>query len=99
MAVCYRDTIMEAKETLKMLIDQNEEIRMSFDIILVDIVKPLLRKMDVAFKPGLSRVQWLSSDLKFYTIYVKEVLIAQDNTFDHSDSNAIYICLHRNWTK
>lgn len=78
---------------LKMLIDQNDEIRMSIDIILVDIVKPLLRKMDVAFKPGLSRIQWLSSDLKFYTTYVKEVSIFQDVIFNHGDSDASSCCL------
>lgn len=71
--IIHRDTIIEVKETLGMLVQQNNEIRMSIDIILIDIAKPLLRKLDIAFKPGLSRVQWLSSDLKFYTIYVKEV--------------------------
>lgn len=73
--VCYRDTIIRAKDTLKMLIDQNDEIRMSIDIILIDFARPLLRKLDVAFKPGLSRVQWLSNDLSIYTTYVKNVNI------------------------
>lgn len=71
--VCNREIILNAKETLQMLLDQNNDIRMSIDMVLVSIVRPLLRKLDIAFKPGLSRVQWLSSDLKLFTTYVQEV--------------------------
>lgn len=73
MLVCNREVILNAKETLQMLLDQNNDIRMSIDMVLVSIVRPLLRKLDIAFKPGLSRVQWLSSDLELFTTYVQEV--------------------------
>lgn len=73
--VSYRDVILRAKDTLNMLIEQNNQIRRSIDMTLVSIARPLLRKLDIAFKRGLSRVQWLSADLKLYTVYVQEVII------------------------
>lgn len=71
--VFCRNTILGAKELLNLLIQQNDEIRLSIDLILIDIARPLLKTLDIAFKPGLSRIQWLSSDLKMYTTNVTEV--------------------------
>lgn len=73
MLVTYHDFLLRAKTRLAMLIEQNNVIRLNIDMTLVSIVRPMLRRLDIAFKPGLSRIQWMSADLKVYMTYVQEV--------------------------
>lgn len=48
-------------------------------MVLFNISRPILRKIDLAFKPGLSRVQWLSLDLDMYFELVEAELIEAKN--------------------
>lgn len=50
-------------------------MRNSLDMVLFNISRPILRKLDIAFKSGLTRIQWLSMDLDMYLEYVEEQLI------------------------
>lgn len=70
---------MRAKDTLGHLISSNNALRNSLDMVLFNISRPILRKIDIAFKPGLTRIQWLSMDLDMYFEYVEEQLIEANN--------------------
>lgn len=70
---------MRAKDTLGHLISVNNTLRNSLDMVLFNISRPILRKIDIAFKPGLTRIQWLSMDLDMYFEYVEEQLIEANN--------------------
>lgn len=73
--VKFRNVLLQSKETLQSLVERNNEIRSSFDMTLVSIARPLLRKLDIVFKPGLARIQWHSADLRLYVTFVKEVSV------------------------
>lgn len=66
---------MRAKNTLHHLISANNTLRNSLDMVLFNISRPILRKIDIAFKPGLTRIQWLSMDLDMYFEHVEEQLM------------------------
>lgn len=70
---------MRAKDTLGHLISANNNLRDSLDMVLFNISRPILRKIDIAFKPGLTRIQWLSMDLEMYFEHVEEQLIEANN--------------------
>lgn len=74
-----REIFMRAKDTLGHLISSNNSLRNSLDMVLFNISRPIFRKIDIAFKPGLTRIQWLSMDLDMYFEYVEEQLIEANN--------------------
>lgn len=41
-------------------------------MIFVNISRPILRRLEIIFKPSLTRVQWMSKDLDIYMIFVDE---------------------------
>lgn len=64
--VYYKEKILNSKETLKQLINRNNELRSSIDMILLNVTRPSLKKLELAFKPGLSTVTWTSENLNDY---------------------------------
>ena len=66
MLVLCKEKIFSSKDTLKHLIDRNNTLRMSIASVLLNISRPLLKKLEIAFKPGLSTVQWTSKHLNSY---------------------------------
>lgn len=72
--VFCRDKVMDAKETLMHLIEENNRLRLSVDLVLFNLSRPLLRKLELAFKPGLSTVSWTSEHLDDYCEHVRAVL-------------------------
>lgn len=77
--VFCKDKLMESYETLGSLVRRNNELRMSIDMVLLNISRPLLRKLELAFKPGLSTIAWTSEHLDDYFEDVRAVL---DETSD-----------------
>lgn len=71
--VFCKDKVLDDYERLNRLIKRNNEIRMSIDMILLNVSRPLLRKLELAFRPGLSTVTWLSENLEEYFDNVENV--------------------------
>lgn len=78
--VKYEDDIKRKLGSLTQLIVWNTEIRFSIPIVFVNIFRPQLQKIDIAFKPGLSQIQWLSKDFDAYLINAQKVFLF-DNYF------------------
>lgn len=72
--VFCKEKAMESYETMRQLVDENNRLRMSMDMCMLNISRPLLRQLEVAFKPGLSTVSWTSDHLDDYFESVRLVL-------------------------
>lgn len=72
--VFCKEKVMESYETMRQLVDENNKLRMSIDMFLLNISRPLLRQLELAFKPGLSTVSWTSDHLEDYFGSVRTVL-------------------------
>lgn len=64
--VFCRDKVMNSYEKMRQLVQDNNELRNHLDMCLLSISRPLLRELDLAFKPGLSTVSWTSDHLEEY---------------------------------
>lgn len=73
--VYCKDKVLDDYERLDRLIKRNNEIRMSIDMILLNVSRPLLKKLEIAFRPGLSTVTWQSEHLEDYFDNVEHVNI------------------------
>lgn len=62
----YKDIVFNAQVAITQLVARNNAFRMSIDMILLNISRPLLRKLELAFKPGLSTVLWNSEHLDVF---------------------------------
>lgn len=71
--VKYEDDLKRKLGKLTQLIVWNNEMRLSIHVVFVNIFRPQLRKIDLAFKPGLSQIQWLSKDFDSYIDNVEKV--------------------------
>lgn len=83
------ERVLADVQTLKQLLRTNDRLRLSFDMVLLNLARPLLRKLELAFKPGLTRLQWTSQDLRMYFTYVQEVKNMQLKTFLDELINAL----------
>lgn len=72
--VFCKEKVMESYETMRQLVDENNRLRLSIDMFLLNISRPLLRQLELAFKPGLSTVSWTSDHLEDYFESVRAVL-------------------------
>lgn len=73
--VTCNDKFSETKEKLLDYISEDSRLRDSLDMVFVNITRPFLRRLEIAFKPSLTRIQWMSKDLNMYLTYVGEKLI------------------------
>lgn len=64
--VFCKEKVLNAQETLRQLVQRNNDLRMSIEMVLLNISRPMLKKLELAFKPGLSTVQWTSEHLDQY---------------------------------
>lgn len=71
--VMYKEKILNAKETLTQLIQRNNELRQSVDMVLFSVTRQNLKRIELAFKPGLSTVTWTSEHLDEYFDHVRMV--------------------------
>lgn len=71
----YETDLRRKLGSLNGLIELNNQIRLSIPIVFVNIFRPQLQKIDKAFKPGLSQIQWLSKDFDAYIGQVEKVLV------------------------
>lgn len=71
--VIYKEKILNAKETLTQLINRNNELRQSVDMVLLSVTRQNLKRIELAFKPGLSTVTWTSEHLDGYFDHVRMV--------------------------
>lgn len=60
-------------QTLNTLIELNNQLRLSIPNVFMNVCRPQLQKIDKAFKPALSQIQWLSKDFDTYVNHVKQV--------------------------
>lgn len=73
MVIFCRDSLMRSVDRTKKLIVLNDEIRLNVDMFLYNALRPILRELELAFKPALTRYQWLSKDLEAYLKHLEEV--------------------------
>lgn len=85
--VFCKEKVLDDYERLQRMIKRNNKIRMSIDMILLNVSRPLLRKIELAFRPGLSTVTWLSEHLDDYFDNVEQVNRCDFNTKKTHKSN------------
>lgn len=71
--VKYEDELKSKLRMMRHLIIRTNALRMSVEIVFVSIMRPQLKKIDRAFKAGLSQIQWLSNDFGAYVKNVEKV--------------------------
>lgn len=71
--VKYEDDLKRKLGSLTQLIVWNNALRLSIHVVFVNIFRPQLQKIDIAFRPGLSQIQWLSKDFDAYLENVDKV--------------------------
>lgn len=74
--VKYEEELKQKLRNLRLLIKRNDDLRLSINILFVNICRPQLQKIDIALKPGLSQIQWLSKDFDAYIRNADSVLDA-----------------------
>lgn len=74
---------------LSMLIEMNNGLRVSIPIVFVNIFRPQLQKLDKAFKPGLSQIQWLSKDFDAYIEHLEMVCATFSCSVNFAGNNFI----------
>lgn len=86
--VFCEERVLGSYKTLNDLILENNRIRMSVDMVLLSISRPSLKKLELAFKPGLSTVTWISDNLDNYFEHVQKVGCSRD-WYEQNNNNFI----------
>lgn len=81
--VFCKEKVLDDYERLKRLIKRNNKMRMSIDMILLNVSRPFLRKLELAFRPGLSTITWLSEHLEDYFDNVELVSALRTLLLEH----------------
>lgn len=74
-AMNCRKQFENSQNILKFQLEENTRLRNSIDMAFLNISRPILRRIEIVFRPALTRVQWMSQDLDFYLTYINEKLI------------------------
>ncbi|OWF42162.1 dynein heavy chain 8, axonemal-like [Mizuhopecten yessoensis] len=69
-----KDTLTAHNNRLQMLLDENNNLRADIPPIFVTLLRPSLKKVDVAMRPGLVNHTWTSLSLPIYFDIVSNAL-------------------------
>lgn len=61
--VYLKDNILGSVERLRSLLLRNNDLRMSIPMVLLNICRPILARLEKQFSPALSSVMWTSAHL------------------------------------
>lgn len=61
-----RSKVENAYERLQNIVNRHNKIRSSVDSVFINFMRPRLKKMCIAFKPGFSIITWTSQNLTNY---------------------------------